>query len=215
MLKKEILSIFLFLGLMQTAFAAITRPDVAAATSTPSPAQTAGPQAAGIEAPQGPTRPNISVSAKSHPVASPASASYYLGPGIALINVQGYTGFTPKFFVGYGALVGKTKSFYIGSEIFVGGGSLLLSHNQRYRVNGFAGLSFLPGYKLYDTTILFLRIGPEATYYTNLNLVKIGAMVGIGFQSNVAPHWDMRAEYDYNTNKNLNQYNLDFIYKFC
>lgn len=192
----------------------LTQTNVMPADTTPSPAQTAGIQAAGVEVPRGPQTPRTTVKREQQAAPPPALASFYIGLGPTILNVQGFTGLIPKLSVGYGTVIDRCKKVYLAGEIFAAGGTLSLSHNQRYRVNGLLALSAIPGYKLDEWTFIFARVGIESAYYSTHRVVKTGGLFGLGFQSNVQAHWDMRAEYNFMTDRNLNQYSVDVIYKF-
>lgn len=215
MLKQWILGIILFLGSFTVAFAELIPEPPAPATPTPSPAQAAGTAAEGIEIPKAPTRPNITAPAGATPTQPQPNASFYIGTGASMLNVQGFTGLIPKLIGGFGFLFGHDKKLYLGTEIFVAAGMVPLSHNQYKRISALLAASIQPGYKINNWTIVFLRLGAEGARFNKLHSTQIGGLAGVGFQSNVIPHWDMRAEYDYNVPLNLNQYSLDFIYKFC
>lgn len=173
----------------------------AASAATPVAASTAGAAAATTTpaAPPAPTRPARAV---------------YTGFGFSMQNVKGYTGLMPKVFLGYAALLGECKTSYLAAEVWGGGGSIPLSRNQHFRVAEFLGASVMPGF-LYNTTILFARMGVQYARYSKKHETRGGAMAGVGFQPNISQRWDVRFEYDFTIKGSLNQFNVDFVYRFC
>lgn len=148
-------------------------------------------------------------------ISSPLKSSFYAGLGIAMLNDKGFTGLMPKVMVGYGYFFGKDRKFYSALEIGGGAGTILLStHNQHFRVSNFVNVSIMPGYMIYDEVMLYARLGAQATRYSKLNSTKNGGVYGIGLEFIYSPRWDMRFDYNYANNRNLNQYGVDFIYKF-
>jgi opacity protein-like surface antigen len=67
---------------------------------------------------------------------------------------------------------------------------------------------------IFDGVILYARLGAQETHYSKFNSTKNGAVYGMGLEFNYSPKWDTRVEYNYAVNNNLNQYIVDFIYKF-
>lgn len=200
MQRKFILAVILFLASTGVAFAQFT---AAALTATAQATQAETAAARAMET------PGKKITHKRAP------ASPYVGFGMVLLNVRGFAGLMPKVFVGYGSLLGRCKIFYLGAEAFAGGGTYPFSHNQHHRVNGLAGLTILPGYMWTESTLLFARLGAEAAYFSKIRKTRLGPMVGLGFETYASEHWDLRGEYDYNPRKDLNQYSLDLVYKFC
>jgi len=209
MLKKMVLISALWMVSSSVLYAQMTS-SVASATTTAASTKSSNAASTGENQAQNTSAPNATVS-----VPSRARSSFYTGVGLSMLNNRGYTGLMPKGFVGYGTILGRSKSLYGGVEIFVGIESLTLSPNQTYHITGLAGASVLPGYKISDWTLLFTRLGVEFARYARFNTTKLGGLFGLGFESYLSQHWDLRGEYDYDTNKNLNQYNLDLVYKFC
>jgi opacity protein-like surface antigen len=217
MFKKLIIAGVSLLVCSEVALGAET---VAAQTSQvatqPSPAQEAAAKGAFVGAPAtasagaggGATQQTSDASKRAY-------SSLYLGLGVSLLNVRGFTGLMPKAFLGYGTVVGECKDVYLGAEVFGGLGSIPLSRNQRHRVFSLIGASVQPGIMVRDWALLFARMGVESVRYSQLETTKNGILVGVGLQLYAYEHWDLRVEYDYNFNRNLNQYNVDFVYKFC
>lgn len=143
-----------------------------------------------------------------------ADASMYVGIGASLPNVRGYTGIMPRLIFGYGSLLGRCKIAYLGIEAFAGAISLPITHNQENRVSSFIGGSLVPGFMYDETTLIYAKLGLNYAHYNNLNATRGGPMLGVGLQPQMNDHWDIRFEYTFTFNNSLNQYNLDFIYKF-
>lgn len=142
-------------------------------------------------------------------------SSLYAGLGIDMLNNRGFTGLIPKAMVGYGIYYGQDKNFYSALEVGGAAGTILLStNNQQYRVSSFVNASIIPGYMIYDDVMLYARLGVQSTRYSQLNSTKTGGLYGVGIRLVGNQRWDTRFEYNYANNKNLNQYIIDFIYKF-
>ena len=155
------------------------------------------------------------IQAKSVSPLSLRKPSFYAGVGIAMLNDKGFTALMPKVMAGYGIFLGRDKRFYSALEIGGGAGTILLStHNQKFRVSNFVNASIIPGYMIYDDVMLYARLGAQATHYSKLGTTKNGGVFGIGLELINSQHWDTRFEYNYGNNQNLNQYIVDFIYKF-
>lgn len=189
--------------------------NVSFAQTVPAPSQTAAATAAGIETPTAPASRGAGTTASAPAGNKPAIASPYLGIGISMLNVRGFTGLMPKIYAGYDTLLGRKNMWFWGIEAFAGLGSWRLSPNSRFRVTEVFGASVLPGFKYNEWTVIFARLGAESAHFSKLNSTKIGGLVGLGLQTYEFEHWYLRLEYDYNFINNVNQYNLDFLYKFC
>lgn len=59
------------------------------------------------------------------------------------------------------------------------------------------GISVLPGYMLNDHTVAFLRAGLVRTHFSNLDKYSTGGQLGLGLQTSVTQHLDVRGEYDF------------------
>jgi opacity protein-like surface antigen len=143
-----------------------------------------------------------------------AKASFYAGLGLTMLNGKGATELMPKLYVGYGTFIGKSKKIYGALEIAGGAGNISLAPNHQYRVANLISASFIPGYMINEWTMLYARFGAQSTRYSTLDSSNNGGLYGVGLAIYTSPHWDTRIEYDYANNKNLNQFNIDYIYKF-
>lgn len=146
----------------------------------------------------------------------------------ALVNV----------FAGYGALV--YQRIYLGGEAFFNGtsatakasfddGSVKLTARNSY------GLSFMPGVMLSERTMAYVRAGVvrgmyrvKATaegQYAAQNNTQTGGQVGLGLQTSLSQHVDLRGEYVYTGYRSYSvsgskvypssdQFNLAAVYKF-
>lgn len=153
--------------------------------------------------------------------------------GATLINTfnfshdQNADGVNGEIFAGYGWLF--NDHYYLGGEVFgsisstqgefdvndvVGG--VLLNLSNTYRMRGSIGVAVLPGMKLSDSTLGYLRVGyvnsqfrlntstipalGETTFDEAVNFRKNKGAVqlGLGVESMVTNNVSVRAEYDYN-----------------
>lgn len=202
---KLLTTLVLAQAMVGTAFAVST---VAAQTPQPQ-ATTSTPK----KAPKIATATATATTTTEAPKPVIAKSAFYLGLGANLAGRQGFLGLMPKISAGYGYLFGKCKQYYLGTEVFSSIWTIPLSPNQYYRITNLYGASILPGYFTTSNNLYFLRLGVENVRYTNFG-TKAGALFGIGFQANATGNWDLRGEYDYGTNKNVNLLGLDLIYHF-
>ncbi|CAM6002492.1 unnamed protein product [Sphagnum balticum] len=121
-------------------------------------------------------------------------------------------------FLGYGRVL--KKYLYAGMEIFtnfsgINANYLESSPNGAYKFNLISksnfGVSFLPGIKLTESSLLYLRLGyswanmrvqenvsiPSAPVYTSSSNSSNGFAYGLGFETLAAENWSLRADYTY------------------
>ncbi len=157
------------------------------------------------------------------------------------------TGFVGGAFLGYGQYF--SNNFYLAGEGFINGsgasvtrsggqaGATTSNSYSKFQVNGSAGLSVLPGMKLNNSTLGYLRLGynwarMKATTTTNNQSASKsntsgGFNYGLGMETLVSDAWSIRGEYSH-TNYNSfstsigsnfspsdNQYMLGLIYHFA
>lgn len=181
---------------------------VSAATTASAKAQVQATTQDATPLPRGTLRPVTPVKPKPRP-----KASAYAGIGLTIVNVHGFTGLMPKVTLGYGSLIGRDKTWYMGAEVFTGVWTIPLSPNQYYRTTNIFGASVLPGYQASEQTLYFARFGVDSAHFDKFDS-NVGGLFGLGVQMAATRNWDVRVEYDFATNKSINLYNLDLIYHF-
>ncbi len=161
------------------------------------------------------------------------------------------TGWMGGLFGGYGKYYGN---YYMGGELladYSGGNQVIFSMvdddgdtaTQKFKTKGTLGLSFLPGLKLNDTSLGYLRLGyiwtqfesriqgndSGAVFSNRKNSTKGGVDLGIGIETLAYRNWSIRTEFNhvwYNSFKytaapasarfypSNNQFTLGAIYHF-
>jgi opacity protein-like surface antigen len=118
-------------------------------------------------------------------------------------NTRMFEGYTGNIVAGYGF---ASDDIYLAGELFAQETANLRNytevHGNSLRSTWDYGVSFIPGVFLAERTILFGRIGVVNTNFTTLAVKRWGTQVGGGMQVNVAPHWDVRGEFDYTKYRN-------------
>jgi len=113
-------------------------------------------------------------------------------------NTRMFEGYTGNVVLGYGF---ASEDVYLAGEIFGQDTANLRNyteiHGNSLRSTWDYGISFIPGVFLAERTILFGRIGGVRTHFNTVGKSVWGTQVGVGTQVNVAPHWDVRGEFDY------------------
>jgi len=160
------------------------------------------------------------------------------------------TGWVGGLFLGYGQML--SDMFYLGGEIFgniSGADDTILSFsdaedvisgNEKFNVNGSYGLALLPGLKLNDTTLGYLRFGWNwANLKSRFSVTDDGVTVtgsksntsngfnfGLGMETLLVDNWSLRTEYSHtwyssynaggmSVKPSDNQYMLGVIYHFA
>lgn len=176
---------------------------------------------------------------------SVGSGNLGLGSGSTVLNNTGWMG---GLFLGYGQYL--TDLFYLGGEIFgnVNGSSInssattrLGSFNGKFTNNGNYGLALVPGLRLNDTSLGYIKLGwnwaslkgsgtfmnPAGVTLAHSSSTKTanGFDFGIGIETLLMTNWSVRTEFNhtwYNSfNHNLasfnpsdNQFTLGLLYHF-
>lgn len=175
------------------------------------------------------------------------------GPDVTDLSTSGVfnaTGWVGGLFLGYGQML--SDMFYLGGEIFgnvsgaddtvlsVSDPDEPLSGTQKFEVNGSYGLALLPGLKLNDATLGYLRFGwnwanlkskntitdEGVTVTGNKSNTSNGFNFGLGLETLLVDNWSVRTEYShtwyssFNANgvsvkPSDNQYMLGVIYHFA
>lgn len=175
-------------------------------------------------------------------VTTPGASTLVTNPVIA---ANGWLG---GLMLGYGMMANDW--FYLGGEIFANisnadqnfsasTGAVPTTYTNKFEVNSSYGLGLLPGIKMTDSTLTFVRLGWNwANLKTNETLTgsasssksntSNGFVFGVGMETLIVDNWSLRGEYDhtwyssYNTggvygtsvNPSDNQYTLGLLYHF-
>lgn len=156
------------------------------------------------------------------------AGNYYLSPTIFLERVAGsqtnYTNLRPELALGYSAM---PHSLYMAGEVFIVPFAADISDN--HNLTTFTakdslslGASFLPGFMMYDSVLMYARLGAVLTRFNSPHVFTTGAQIGLGVQPKLIDNWSMRVEYDFTMYRKLagmgspksNQLGLGLVYKF-
>lgn len=155
------------------------------------------------------------------------------------------SGFSGNIFGGLGAVF--DRGLYLGGEAFLSTSSTkssvkaidTIGTSVKMRTTYGYGISFIPGVKTGAATMIYGRAGlvrtrfevtqnPSAypNYLGTTGNTALGTQVGIGIQTSLTSHIDIRGEYDYISYQNFtafnnrispstNQFSLGLVYNFC
>lgn len=138
-----------------------------------------------------------------------------------------YKGLETTLLLGYTAMLGD--AFYLSIEAFGQDSASLQDYRSRVGAEPLGakstwgyGLSLLPGLLLNDRVLGYLRFGVVSTRFTNVNNTAIGGQAGVGLQTPISKHFDLRAEYTYTFYNSISQlgnpkadlFNLGVVYHF-
>ena len=143
-----------------------------------------------------------------------------------LSGSSGKTGVNPIGFVG-GLFTGYGKYFnnfyYLGGEIFVNDSAAtstttsvipgIGSVSDEYNINESAGIALIPGLKLNNKSLFYLRLGynwarmkitekgsdesKTSTYTANVFNTSQGFVFGLGLETLVSQNWSVRSEFNH------------------
>lgn len=148
-------------------------------------------------------------------------ASSHILDIVSLSGVGNDTGWVGGLFVGYGKYL--TDLFYLGGEVFANYNgsdntifststpSLNLTSNAKFEVNGSYGLALLPGIRLNDTTLGYIRLGWNwanlkasanvnnngTIYRSSTSNTSNGFNYGLGMETLLVDNWSLRTEYSH------------------
>jgi outer membrane immunogenic protein len=133
-------------------------------------------------------------------------------------------GWVGGLFLGYGRVV--WNNFYIGTEFFgnYNGASTnyslnsatLGSYASKFTTKSSYGISILPGYKITNETLGYVRLGynwakfktqensTSTVTYASMNNTSSGFNYGVGLETLVYKNWSARAEYTYTNYTSFN-----------
>lgn len=149
-----------------------------------------------------------------------AKSTSYVGGSLSIptySQLNGLSGLGASLYGGKGWLVGLDQKFYFGGE---------LGMSTNFRPNVIGGYaSFIPGLMITKDTMIYTRLGLSGDYYhynyhyrahhqSSTSGVAFNTQVGLGVQTKIAQHWDVRIEGVANGGYKPNQLNLGFVYKF-
>lgn len=148
--------------------------------------------------------------------------------GNPLIRAKGFAG---RLFAGYGKYI--NEEYYLGAELFINTTDADASyafHNKFFDYStkvdvGYGyGISFLPGFKVDDTDLVYIRLGYNwvniqaketatdltgpVTFHSTANNISRGFSYGIGMESWIACNLSLRAEYTHTNYSKFNNFNL-------
>ena len=165
-----------------------------------------------------------------------------------VIAANGWVG---GLFLGYGQMFNDW--FYLGGEIFAnasnasqnysastGAGAATVTYTNKFTANSSYGLGLLPGIKMTDSTLTYIRLGWNwANLKTQETLTgsasgsksntSNGFVFGVGMETLIVDNWSLRGEFDHtwygsyttgatygtSVNPSDNQYMLALIYHFA
>ena len=160
----------------------------------------------------------------------------------ALNPVFAANGWVGGLMLGYGMMMNDW--FYLGGEIFANGSNAdeNLSYTEAgssstlgFEANGSYGLGILPGVKMTDSTLTYVRLGwnwanlKSTAASSGVSVSKSntsnGFVFGVGMETLIVDNWSVRGEFDHtwygdynfggsSVNPSDNQYMLGLLYHF-
>lgn len=140
-------------------------------------------------------------------------------PGISAANDRGMP-FT--LFAGFGGDIDNT--FRLAGELFFTPitGELSDSHGSWVKTTTSYGLTFIPGIYFSTHSTIYARLGLVRTHFDTEDKDVNGAQFGLGLQTSITKHWDLRGEYvlsTYNSfseisSPTMDQFNFGVVYRF-
>jgi opacity protein-like surface antigen len=139
----------------------------------------------------------------------------------ASANTAGvFRGVPLKVFAGFGGVL--TESFYLAGEVTGTLATAVINNKNDMKTSYGYSVSVLPGLMLSDNTLAYARGGFVRSRFTNVNKMNTGGQLGVGMQTAVTQHVDLRGEYDYTSYANVggikspstDEYTVGVVYKF-
>lgn len=121
-------------------------------------------------------------------------------------NTVNFRGADAAIFVGYSGMM--SANFSLAGEVFVVPVTTSINDNG-LKSNRDYGFSILPSIAINESSSVFVRLGIVRTSFEGAGASKetvAGAQMGIGTQTSIAPHWDLRGEYDYTAYKEYSRF---------
>lgn len=147
-----------------------------------------------------------------HGPAAMAARDFYIGPSVFLQRVSAtnssYFGYMPELAFGYGRMMENTVYLSGELEIVPFSGTFNNSINAGSVSTGTAsgfGASFIPGMKLSDNVLGYLRAGLMQMRFPGPNRASTGLELGLGLGIPINNLWDFRAEYRYTTYRSITE----------
>jgi len=134
-------------------------------------------------------------------------------------NAGVFRGVPLSVFAGFGGVL--TQSFYLAGEVTGTLATGVISNKNDMKTSYGYGLSVLPGVMLNDNTLAFVRAGFVRSRLSDVSKMSSGGQIGLGMQTAMTQHMDLRGEYDYTSYANVggiksprtDAYTLGVVYK--
>jgi len=123
-------------------------------------------------------------------------------------------------FAGYGGLI--TQNIYFAGELSGTPASAEITNKNNIKTTYGFGLSLLPGLMLNDHAMGFARAGFVRSRFSGMNMLCTGGIFGLGLQTSLTQHVDLRGEYDFTAYRTVgtlgaprsDTFNLGLVYRF-
>ena len=142
-----------------------------------------------------------------------------------------FRGVEGQLSLGYGMMM--DPAFYLAAELFIHDTAKVseyraafdadLDNDNSVKTQFGYGLSIIPGYLITDHVLAYMRLGVVRDKFAQHHAgSKTGGQAGLGLQTNIAPNWDLRAEYDYSVyssaheigNVRADTFNVGVVYRW-
>lgn len=136
------------------------------------------------------------------------AGAFYVGPGLQYeaISTQftSYQAISPRLTFGYGTPLNDV--YCLAGEFFAVAGTV---HNHPtssgLKNTPNAGFSLLPGFLFGQHSFGYGRLGLITADFSAQNTHAWGAQAGLGIETAMTPHWDIRGEYVYTAYENVSE----------
>jgi hypothetical protein len=155
-------------------------------------------------------------------------AGVYMGPTLILRDTVTKNSTTReisgRLSLGYGEYL--DSALYLAGEAFLLPGAIMLTNNTSSGDSAKStyafGLSLIPGIKITDLSMGYVRVGIIDSCFSSASATRPGLQLGLGLQTALNQNWDIRAEYDYTVYRSITSVGtpksdwvgLGAIYKF-
>ncbi len=152
----------------------------------------------------------------------------YLGASVGVVDntssAGSFRGAPLTISGGYGGVI--NQNFYLAGEVFgvlatsTFDSNPTASHSSIKTTHAY-GASIIPGVMISDHTMTFARLGVVKSRFTNYGESVAGGQAGLGIQTALTQHVDLRGEYDYSkynkfsgVSAKSDAFNVGLVYKF-